>query len=194
MLRLASLGEPTGVAQLLTLYLQAFDNQPGVSIPYKDLDYVRVSGWLASILAVDPKGQYPLLMAAQLYGQVPVPGKQRLMLELIYRQFFADPDRRWPWLAHASTMARHRLNDLPLALKYADAIANFAPAAPSWARQMRIFLLEDMGEVVRARILLGALLSSGAVTDPHESAFLIQRLQAMESAEKSTLKDEKSAN
>src|SRR5690242_10516941 len=44
-LRIASLGEPIALAQAMTLYLQAFDNQPGVSIPYRNLDYGAVIAW-----------------------------------------------------------------------------------------------------------------------------------------------------
>jgi hypothetical protein len=57
---------------------------------------------------------------------------------------------------------------------------------PSWARQMHIFLREDMGELETAKILLGGLLASGTVTDVHELRFLTQRLKEMETAEKST--------
>src|SRR5262245_59159599 len=53
-LRAVSLGEPIALAQLMTLYLQAFDNQPGISIPFLQLDYGRVTAWLATILALDP--------------------------------------------------------------------------------------------------------------------------------------------
>ena len=66
-LRVASLGEPVALAQLMTLYLQAFDNQPGISIPFRELDYRRVIEWLETILALDPATQYPLLMATHLY-------------------------------------------------------------------------------------------------------------------------------
>jgi len=185
-LRAASFGEPIALGQLLTLDLQAFDNQPGVSIPFKDLDYARVTLWLGAILGLDPVGQYPLLMAAHLYGQVPDPDKQRAMAQFVYQQFSADPNRRWPWLARAAIMAKHSLHDLPTALKYAEAIALKADAAPDWARQMRIFLLEDMGEFESARILLGGLLASGTVTEPHEIAFLTRRLNALQTAEKAT--------
>ncbi len=123
-LRIASLGDPIALAQMLTLYLQAFDNQPGVSIPFLQLDYARVENWLERILELDPVGQYPLLLAAQVYAQVPDEPKQRQMLELVYRHFLADPNRRWPWLAHAAIMARHRLKDQPLALRYAQALAH----------------------------------------------------------------------
>ena len=66
-LRAMSLGEPQALSQWLTLYLQAFDNQPGVSIPFAALDYARVSAWLKAALALDPAAQYPLMMASQLY-------------------------------------------------------------------------------------------------------------------------------
>lgn len=173
-------------AHLLTLSLQAYDNQPGISIPFMQLDYSRVAQWLRTVLSLDPAGQYPLLMASQLYAQVPDPARTRYMLGFVREEFDADPQRRWQWLAHAAIMAKHRLNDLPTALEYARAIRDRASAAPPWARQMHIFLLEDMGEFEAARILLGGLLASGTVTDTHERILLLQSLERIEAAEKST--------
>jgi hypothetical protein len=188
-LHAVAFGEPIGFAQMLTLYLQAFDTQPGISIPFRSLDYGRMVSWLESILKLHPESQYPLLLAAQVYSQVPDPEKQRQMLEFVYRQFELDPVNRWRWLAHGAIVAKHRLHDLPLALRYARALAQRAndPSVPSWARQMHIFLLEDMGEYRAAKILLGGLLISGAVTDPHEIRFLMERLDTLENVEKSTL-------
>jgi hypothetical protein len=187
-MRIASLGDPIALGQALTLYLQAFDNQPGVSVPFLQLDYARVENWLAGILELDPVGQYPLLLAAQVYSQVPDEAKQRRMLDFVYREFLADPGRRWPWLAHAATMARHRLKDEHLALHYAEALRAHAtaPSVPGWVRQMEIFLREDMGEYQAAKILLGGLLAGGTVTDSHELAFLLGRLKRLEAAEKSS--------
>jgi hypothetical protein len=185
-LRAISLDEPIALAQLLTLYLQAFDSQPGISIPFRDLDYPRVIAWLDAILGLDPAGQYPLLMASQLYAQVPVEAKQRLMLDFVHREFLRDPDRRWRWLAHCAIVAKHRLRVMPLALSYADDVARHAPAASNWARQMRIFILEDMGELDSATILLGRLLASGELTDSREIHFLSQRLEEMKIAGKSS--------
>ena len=185
-LRVAALGEPIVLAQMTMLYLQAFDNQPGVSIPFRDLDYGRVIAWLDAILDLDPVGQYPLLMASQIYGQVPDLTRQRRMCEFVRRQFERDPDRRWRWLAHCAIMAKHRLNDRPLALSYAEAITAKARRASGWARQMRIFILADLGEIEAAKVLLGGLLESGEVTDPKEIHFLSERLKELEAAGKSS--------
>jgi len=182
-----SLGDPIFLAYALLLRLQAFDNQPGISIPFKDLDYARVNEWLEACLKLDPSSQYPLLLASTVYAQVPDEPRQRLMLDFVYRSFLNHPMHRWPWLAHASVVARHRLRDLPLALNYAQAIADLTkdPSVPSWAQQMHIFLRQEMGEHEAAQILLGGLLSSGTVRDPHETAFLLQRLEELKKAEKS---------
>lgn len=183
-LRVVAAGEPNVLAQLLTLYLQAFDNQPGISIPFRDLDYLRVTQWLATILALDPAGQYPLLMAAQVYSQVPDPARERVMFEFVHQQFMRDPNRRWRWLAHATLMAKHRLHDDALALRYARDLTRYATAAPGWARQMQVFILENIGERESAKIVLGGLLDSGEIKDEREFRFLTERLKEMKNGEK----------
>ena len=178
----ASLGDPLAGAKFMNLLLQAHDNQPGVSIPFRDLDYRMVERWLARILDIDPKGQYPLLAASRLYGEVADPARQRLMLDFVHQQFFADPARRWPALAHAVYVARHGLGDLELARTYARSLREHAtgPTVPAWAKQMEIFLLADMNQAESARVLLGGLLSSGEVADPSEYRFLAGRLAELE--------------
>jgi hypothetical protein len=174
-LRLAAFGETQAAARLGMLYLQAFDLQA--------LDYARLGAWLRVLIELDPRGQYPLFAAARVYAEHPDPARARMMLELIHEQFLLDPNRRWPWLAHAALLAKHRLKDLPLARRYAAAIDRHTTAAdvPLWARQMQIFILEDMNELEAARIMLGGLLASGRITDPAELNFLKQRLHELES-------------
>ncbi len=176
-----SLGEPVTLAKALNLWLQSFDNQPGISIPFRSLDYGRVRQWLERIVALDPGGQYPLLAAARLYGAVPDPVRKRQMLDFVYEKFLEAPNRRWPWLAHAVLIAKYRLEDLPLALKYARAIADKATGeqVPHWAQQLVIFVLEDMGERAAARALIGSLLDSGGITDANELRFLSERLDSL---------------
>jgi hypothetical protein len=181
-LKLASFGEAPAAARLAMLYLQAYDYSGTNATPYARLDYSRLVGWLDAILALDPRSEYPLFAAARVYAENPDPARSRIALDFVYRQFFADPDRRWPWLAHAALLAKHRLKDLALARRYAAAIERNTRSAnvPLWARQMEAFILEDMNELEAARILLGGLLESGAITDPGEARFLELRLRELE--------------
>lgn len=170
-------GEHALASQWLTLKLFSYDEQPGVSLPFKALDYRRVRAWLSAALDLDPNNRNPLLAAAQVYSQVPDPQRQRIMLDFVHRQFLVDPQSRWPYLAHAALIARHRLGDMKLALSYARDLSTVT-TAPGWARQMSILLLNDMGEKEQARILLGGLLESGSIKDEKEIAFLLNRINA----------------
>jgi hypothetical protein len=179
-LRLASLGEQQALAKLLMLSLAAHDGQAGAGLSLRALDYGRVVAWLERILALDPDARAPLAAASEVYAAVPDPQRVRTMLDFVERQFAADPARRWPWLAQAALLARHRLHDLPLARRYARELRLRAPDAPVWARQMEAFVLEEMDEREAARAVIGALLDSGAITDPNELRFLARRLDEMQ--------------
>lgn len=178
LLRVASGGEEVALARLAMLYVGSRD---GPATPLASLDYTRLRDWLARILALDPRGQAPLLAASQVYAATSDQVRARLMLDFVHEQFLLDPDRRWPWLAHAALVARHRLHDAPLALHYAQAIRTGTNSArlPPWALQMEVFILDDMNELDSAKALIGALLASGEVSDPRELAFLERRLHSI---------------
>ena len=173
-MRLAAFGEAAAAARLSMLYVQGFD--------MRNLDYARLTAWLRTALALDPRSQYPLFSAARIYAENPDPARARAALEFVYEQFLLDPNRRWPWLAHAALLAKHRLKDLPLARRYAAAVDRHTSAndVPLWARQMEIFILEEMNELDAARIMLGGLLASGQISDAAELRFLRERLEALE--------------
>jgi hypothetical protein len=178
---MSSFGEPIAAAKVLNLWLQAFDNQPGISIPLHSLDYEVVTDWLDTILELDPRGHYPMLVAARVYGSVSVEEKQREMMDYIFYKFNEDPNKHWRWLAHAVITAKHELKDMQLALKYAHALAEKATGknVPYWARDMKIIVLEDMGEVEAAKILVGGLIASGEITDPYELNFLQNKIRTL---------------
>ena len=181
-LRFASFGDTITLGKALMLYLQAFDFQAGSQMPLQRLDYGRVESWLSRILDLDPEGQYPLMAAARLYAEIPDREKQLRMLECIFRKFSEDPNRRWPWLAHAAVIAKHQRRDLPLARRYAAAIQQHATGeeVPLWARQMEIFILEDMNELETARIMIGGYIEKGLIKHPGELWTMEKRLKEIE--------------
>lgn len=181
-MRIASFGESGALARLAMVWLQAFDSRGDNATSYQRLDYARLAAWLGVILATDPRSGYPLFAAARVYAENSDPAKARRMLEFIASEFSADPNRRWPALAHASLLAKHRLKDLPLARRYAAMVQKYATddAVPLWAKQMEVFILEDMGELESARIMLGGMLATGRIRDADERRFLEGRLKELE--------------
>lgn len=184
-MRTLSFSDEIVLSKIIMLWLQAFDNQPGISIPFRQLDYNKVIQWLSLVLELDPAGQYPLLMASRVYGEVADNSRKKLMLEFVYNRFFEDPNHRWPSLAHAVFVAKYKLKDFQLAFKYADALAGNVTAknVPFWVKEMHIYVLEDMGELESAKVLIGGLLDSGSIEDEHEIRFLQDRVQQLEREE-----------
>lgn len=222
--RVMAMGDEPVLARLMMLWLQAFDNQPGISVPFTQLDFDRVVAWLELISELEPQANYPFLSASRVYGNVTDLERKRIMLDFVHRKFSEDPARRWQWLAHAAIVAKHQMKDLPLALSYARTLTRYAtgqevtagtpaagaaeerpgvsgnpatpdtatpdnpeipaiaaiPAIPAWARDMSILLLQDMGELEAAKILIGGLLESGRITDEYELRYLIGKLEELD--------------
>ena len=84
-------------------------------------------------------------------------------------------------MAQAVLVAKHQLHDLPLALGYARELRQLAtgPQVPPWVREMEAFILEDMDQLDSARLVIGGLIASGQISDPHELAFLARRLDEL---------------
>ena len=180
-LRVLALSEDALASRLVSLWLQAHDTQSGLSVGFNELDYDRVAAWLNRALELDPTSTYPMLSAARVYGAVSDESRQRRMFDFVEARFLESPNARWRWMAEAAILAKHRLKDLPLALRFAESISRHAPQAPTWAREMNIVVLEDMGELEAARMLVGGLLHDGSLRDPHEVRFLENKLRELES-------------
>lgn len=185
-IRLISLDDSITAAKWVMLWIQAFDNQPGISIPLRELDYGKVIEWLDLVLELDNKIQYPLLAAIRFYGEVADEKRQRRMIDYISKKFIENPDERWQYMAHAVYIAKHRIKDEQLALTCAKLIRQYATGdnVPYWAKQMEFFILEDMGELESAKVLIGGLLESGKLDDPNQIEFLTQRLTEIEDRQK----------
>lgn len=179
--QLLNLGEDTASAYLLSIWLQSFDNQPGLRLPYSALDYATVARWLSLIESLNSESNYPQLLAAYSYASLPNTEQQRIMLRYIHRSFKLDPVKNWRWLAQAALIAKHDLNDLPLALEYAMELHQLAQKneIPYWVRDLPIIYLEDMGNYQAARILIGGLLAHGEISDRFELAYLQQKFDAL---------------
>ena len=181
LLNLLSFGEQRATAYGMMLYLQSFDAQAGRALSIRSLDLNASNAWFESAMQIAPGQAYPLFLAARIYAESAPPPVRAEMLELIYRHFFKAPNERWPWLAHAAYIARHEMQDLALATRYARAIREYSTAAsvPRWARDLEIFMLASNNQIEAAQLLLGALIDSGQITDQRELQAMTERLQQL---------------
>lgn len=181
-IRALALGEAELAAKLLEFWLLSYDTQAGRVVKYESLDYDNLIGWFETIEDLDPRSDYPSLMASGVFVDVRDERRARKMIDFVHRAFLKAPATRWRWQARAVILAKYRLHDLPLARRLAEDLRLKAmqnPEIPAWARDMEFLLLQDMGEFEAARRLVGSLLDSGAITDPDELRFLTARLKEL---------------
>jgi hypothetical protein len=178
--RVAALGEDVFAGYLVVLFLQNFNVPLGRATPLAAIDRRDIICWLDLATDLDPATGYPLLLAARHFAETGSPLQRRMMLDWVYKRFEERPNQRWPWLVHAVYVARHVLNDNPLAEYYAAALRTRVTdaKAPSWVRQMDLLLHADLGEAVDAKVILGGLIAAGQIRSPAELKFLESRLPA----------------
>lgn len=185
-MQLAALGDEVALARMLMLSVLAADSGPDGGTPLRELDYGALRAWLDRVATLDPRSAQPLLAASQVYAAVNDPARAGIMLDFVHARFLQDPDRHWPWLAHAAVAARHRLNEPARAAFYARELRIRASPGvlPLWAQQLEAWFAVDMNELDTARALIGGLIASGRVTDPRELRLLERRLQELERAQR----------
>jgi len=173
-----AMGSEQLLGYLLALRLQLHDNQAGRHFRYSLIDYDLLVDWLERITEISAGTEYPMLLASRVYTSTGDPARLRQILEFIQRRFDDDPQLHWRRLAEASVIARHRLDDLDLALAMARKLAQ-QPASvemPRWARDFEFLLLADLNELESAIAIIQALLQTPAVDDPDERRFLQGKL------------------
>ena len=176
--RALAMGSEQLMASLLAIRIQLHDNQAGQHFSYRLMDYSLLVDWLERISRLDPTSEYPMLLASRIYAQTRDESRLRQIIGYIEREFDTDPQLHWRRLAEVSVIARHRLQDLELALRLAEKIAA-QPAAmsiPHWARDLQFLLLSELNELEAAIAIIQAMIESGSVTDPDERRFLKEKL------------------
>ncbi len=173
-----AMGSTGLLGHLLAIRLQLHDNQAGRHFRYSLIDYKLLVDWLEQISGVYPDSEYPTLLASRIYSQTSNPQRLRMMIAFIEHRFDDNPQLHWRRLAEASLIAKHKLHDLPLALRLAEKLSA-QPASvemPRWARDFEFLLLSEMNETESAIAIIQALLESGSIKDVDEQHFLREKL------------------
>jgi hypothetical protein len=100
------------------------------------------------------------------------------MVEFIDTLFDKNPQQHWRRLTEACLLAKHQLEDLDLALRLAKKLADLPGdiKLPYWARDLKLVLLDNLGQLESAQLLILSMLKSGEIKDPDEKRFLKFRL------------------
>jgi hypothetical protein len=173
--RLAALGDAEFFYRAAALGLQMSGEAGAGSTHFESYDYHRLAAWFRLEDRLSPGAESMPALAAYYYSWTPVDSDLGIVIGYLADRAEADPARDWRWLVQAIYLARHRKNDLPLALSLAERLAALGDKVvelPSWALQMRAFALDDLGDREAARGVLESLLASDTDIPPEERRFM----------------------
>jgi len=183
------LAAPPGVAEVDVLSLsdrQFFFRQRSMDLqvagdlggrvtPLTEYNYALLYRWWKLLDLVDSRSNYTVTLAGYFYSQTLNTEGVRYVIAYLREHTRLDPVRNWRWLAHAAWLARHKVKDTALALDVALELENLDVAdIPIWTKQLRAFVLADIGDREAARDLIRAILGSDR-NIPKEERFFMQR-------------------
>lgn len=180
-LRATAFGDYATLSKVLALWVQAFDNQPGASIPFNQLDYDALGQWLDRAVALDARAAYPHFLMSKIYTATHNEPRRRKSVAWVRRHFLARPDARYEWMTYIANFAKYELKDDDLAFALARQLnAHTTPGAvPDWVRQLEIYYLQGHDQFEAAADLLLARLQAGEVTEPQEFIYLSDQLERL---------------
>lgn len=185
---LMTLGDTQLAYRSGALTLQTLGDGGGQVMPLKAYDYHKLGAWFDVLDALDPASDHVPMIAAYYFGASRVPGDVAVIVDYLARIGDSPAGQKWRWLGHAAYLARHRLDNLELALDLAYKLARIQPLdgkpLPMWARQMPAFLLNAKGDKETARALIEQMLSAADDLHPNEAnfmkAYLVEQLGVSE--------------
>lgn len=155
--------------------LQNLGNSGGQVTPIRDYDYQKLAGWFALLDGLDPASDHVPMLAAYYFGATTVPEDVGVVVDYLARAGDSPVGTKWRWLAHAVFLARHRMDNLPLALDLAYKLAKLQTVddeMPLWARQMPAFVLSAGGDHEDARKIIENILLTAPDLHPNEVNFM----------------------
>lgn len=171
--RALALGDGQFLYRAVTFSLQNMGDEGGRVTPLKDYDYQRLGRWFALLDRLDRKSSYLPVLAGYYFSQTPKTDDVRVVVGYLASIAARDPERNWRWLAHAVYLARHRVDDMKLALDLAFRLAALdVPGLPIWTKQMPAFVLAEVGDKEAARDVMEVILETDPNLTPEETNFM----------------------
>jgi hypothetical protein len=176
--RISAMGSDRLMSYLLAIRLQLHDNQSGKHIRYEQLDYKKLVSWLDQIDRLNIHSGYTAMLASRVYSQTADKKNIRLMIDFIQRSFVQNPQLNWRRMTEATILAKHKLDDLELALSLAAQLTKqpIEVVMPQWARDMKFLILGEMNEFEAGIAIIVMLLESDSVDEIDEQRFLEGKL------------------
>ncbi len=169
-------GDAALAYRVWALALQNFGNSGGDYMALKDYDYKYVGEWLDRLDELDSHSNFVPFLAAYYFGATQLPKEQLPHIIAYLEKVGVRPEgEKWRFLAHAVFLARHRMNDMPEALRLAQKLASiYRPGMPAWTKQTQVLIANEIGDKEAAYILMKSILATETkYMQPPEINFMV---------------------
>lgn len=172
------LGDKEVAYRSLALTLQSFGNGTGQVQALKDYNYNNLATWFYLEDDLNVQSNYVPFLAAYYFSASQDPSKIRPLIEYLRVVGMQPGPDKWRYLGQAVLLARHKLNDMNLALSLADDLAKtYKPGMPAWPLQMRAIIASGMGEKEMAyNMMVDALQNQKEGLDPIEVNYMVDQI------------------
>lgn len=171
----SGLGDHEFAYRFFAISLQNFGNVGRDFSPLKNYDYGRLGQWFDLLDTLDPLSDHVPQLASNYFGASRVPAHAAVVAKYLGRVGNTPYKNKWRHLAQAAYLAQHRMNDMDLALHYAEQLQKLnaeGKPMPQWARQMAVFVYRARGEKDKARALMEKFLVTDPTDVPEEINFM----------------------
>lgn len=168
------LGDPQFAYRIMGLMLQNLGDTGGRAPPLNSYNYDELVKWFFMASRLDSQSNFIPFLAAYYYGAATDKDKLRTLLTYLYEAGQKPGGERWRWLGHGTFIARYQVEDLDLAMKFAQRLASLdEPDMPVWTSQLPVFILSARGDRDEAlSLMLEILKSSADRVHPNEVNFM----------------------
>ncbi len=156
-----AIGDRQLAFRMISVMLQNFGDTGGRVTPLEDYDFDDLTRWLRLSSMLDPESSFTPYLAALYFGGVQKPSMLPPLLEYLSDAGQRPGGENWRWLAHAAYLARFRMKNMDLALKYARQLAALPGDQPVWTRQMPGFILNSTGNKDEALEIMVKIIKEG---------------------------------
>jgi hypothetical protein len=183
---LPTLGDKQFAYRVITLSLQNFGYTGGRETNLKDYDYQELKNWMLLQHRLDPISNATPALAGFSFGANKNSEQLGHIVDYLELAGSVDHPQKWRWLAQATFIARHKMQDYDRAYELAQKLANMdARDMPAWTKQMPAFVLNNQGEKQAALgLMLELLKSEGEQMHPGDvnaiKAYICEQILSLE--------------
>lgn len=169
--RALSFGDEQAFFRLLALNIQNSGDTFGRFTALYKYDFNKLYHWFRLLDGLDSQSNYLPSMATYYFSQTQNPNNVRYMVDYLDEHTLGREKETWWWVAQASYLAGHRMQDTARALALAERLRGIK-GIPMWAQQSAAFVHEGRGEYAEALDIIEEILKDPSQYSQGELNFM----------------------